>query len=68
MRGPKITEDESAAQISSVALGHTTGQPYATLMFTVARKLRSCTAKRQAQEGWCRKLTIRDEDHIRTSV
>jgi len=68
MRGPKITEDESAAQISSVALGHTTGQLYATLMFTVARQHRSCTAKRQAQEARCRKLTIRDEDHIHTRV
>ena len=68
MRGPKITEDESAAQISSVVLGHTTGQLYATFMFTVARQHCSCAAKRQAQEAWCRNLTTRDEDHIHNEV
>src|SRR5450631_4429581 len=37
---------ESAAQIGSVVLGHTTRQMYATIMFTVARQHRSCAAKR----------------------
>src|SRR5450755_1001689 len=42
---------QSAAQTSSVADGHTAGQLYATMRFTVAPQHRSSTAKSQVQTG-----------------
>src|SRR6266853_1195127 len=42
---------QSAAQTSSVAESHTTGQLYATMRFTVAPQHRSSAGKRQVRTG-----------------
>ena len=52
-----------AAQIGSVVEGHTAGQLYVTMRFTVAKEHRSLRAKRQALEGLCRNPQLRDEAH-----
>src|ERR1700758_1080835 len=57
-----------AAQIGSVVEGHTTGQLYVTMRFTVAKEHRSFEAKRQAPEGWCRNHKLRDETHTTCRV
>ena len=48
----------SAAQIGSVVEGHTAGQLYVTMRFTVALEHRSFEAKRQALDGLCRNLKL----------
>ena len=57
-----------AAQIGSVVEGHTAGQLYVTMMFTVAKEHRSCRAKRQALDGLCRSMKLRDEPHTNFCV
>src|SRR5215472_9029680 len=52
-----------AAQIGSVVEGHTAGQLYVTMRFTVAMEHRSLKAKRQALEALCRNPELRDEAH-----
>src|SRR5215831_12180376 len=51
--GARVVQDvrESAAQIGSVAYGHTAGQLYRTMSFTVAPQHGSFSAKRQVRPG-----------------
>src|SRR5215469_4083553 len=53
----------SAAQIGSVAEGHTAGQLYVTMRFTVALEHRSFEAIRQVLDGLCRNPSLCDEHH-----
>ena len=57
-----------AAQIGSVVEGHTAGQLYVTMRFTVAMEHRSFEAKRQALDGLCRNPQLRDEAHTWSEV
>ena len=53
-----------AAQIDSVVGGHTAGQVYVFIRFTVVKEHRSLEAKRQALHGLCRNSKLRDEAHM----
>src|ERR1019366_3191751 len=59
---------QSAAQIGSIVDGHTAGQLYATIRFTVATQHRSFGAKRQARDPQSRHFQQRDEHHIHGRV